>query len=100
MHSLEEFHNFLSEKDLTNTFNPIYTYQIFNDDELIRGYKNLRIMISLSPVNLRPFIQIKFDDTLKIKDDLIMLFKEFYEDNLIQSEKEFEEILTEELNYH
>ncbi len=87
------------EKDTKITFNPNFTYQIFNDDELIRGYKNLRILISLTPVNLRPHIKILYDDTLKIKDDINKLFKEFYGENFSTNENNFKEILNEEINY-
>ena len=84
---------------MENTFNPLFTYQIFNDEEKITGYKNLRILISLTPVNLRPHVKIIYEDTLPIKDDLNLLFKKFYEENYLSDDNKFLELLEEELNY-
>jgi histone acetyltransferase 1 len=40
----------------TNVFKPEYTHQIFGDEEIIFGYKNLRIDYFLTPGNLDAYI--------------------------------------------
>lgn len=59
----------------------------------------MKILISLTPVNLRPHIKIIHDETLPVKDDLNLLFKNYFEENFFLEEKKFTEILEEELKY-
>ena len=99
VNSKSEFEDFSNLKNFQNAFNPLFTYQIFDDDEKITGYKNLKILISLTPVNLRPHVKIIYNDTLPIKDDLNLLLKNFYEEYLLYDENIFLELLEEELNY-
>jgi hypothetical protein len=76
VHNEEEFKNFISG-DLEYSFNPYFTYQIFQDEK-ITGYKNLRIYISLTPRSLYPHIKIKYDSTSMLRDDIELLLKEHY----------------------
>jgi len=98
----EEFKSFnapIGQDNLDNTFQPKYTYNIFTDKQEIIGYKNLRIKISLTPKTLSPYINIQYEDALKIKDDIIYLLRDFYNKIFEQSEHYYEEnkIVIEEI---
>lgn len=46
----------------TNVFKPEYTHQIFGDEEIIFGYKNLRIDYFLTPGNLDAYIGLSYKE--------------------------------------
>jgi len=48
-----------SMEDDENSFKPEYTHQIFGDDEIIFGYKNLHIDYYLTPGTLDAYIGVK-----------------------------------------
>jgi hypothetical protein len=83
VHNEEEFRNFQNLSNLENCFSPNFTNQIFNTEEVITGYKNLKILISLTPRRFFPHIKIIYERTSKIKDDIELLlgkhFEEIYE---------------------
>lgn len=67
-----------------NTFKPEYTHQIFGDDEIIFGYKNLHIDYYLTPGTLDAYIGIKSREKISPSrfdgiepDDIYSSFKEF-----------------------
>lgn len=59
----------------------------------------MKILVSLTPVNLRPHVKITYEDTLPIRDDLNLLFKNFYEENYLCDDEKFLGFLSEELDY-
>jgi hypothetical protein len=93
VHSKEEFENFQNLSNLEHTFNPIFTNQIFNDEEIIIGYKNLNILISLTPKMLYPHIKIKYDSQIRIRDDLELLLKKQFEQTYETNSQKFLEKL-------
>lgn len=79
IHSEKEFSEFQSMSNMEYSFNPSYTIQIFPNEEIITGYKNLKILISLTPKMLFPHIKITYEKCLKVKDDIELLLKQHYE---------------------
>jgi hypothetical protein len=76
VHNEEEFKKFTSG-DLEYSFNPYFTHQIFQDDK-ITGYKNLKILISLTPRLLYPHFKITYDSISTLRDDIELLLKEHF----------------------
>jgi len=97
VNSKEEFENFHNLSNLEHSFNPLFTNQIFNDEEIIIGYKNLKIIISLTPRMLYPHIKIKFDSQLRIRDDLELLLRKHFEHMYETSDEKFLEKLNKEI---
>jgi histone acetyltransferase 1 len=83
IHSEEEFKNFQNLTNLEHCFNPQFTNQIF-ENELITGYKNLKILISLTPRFFFPHFKIIYDKCLKVKDDIELILKNHF-DNLFET---------------
>ena len=67
-----EFDNF-QNMNFENSFQPTYTYELFNN-EIIHGYKGLKILISLTPKTFYAHITIKFSQKLQINDNLDEIF--------------------------
>lgn len=70
--------------DDTDTFKPEYTHQIFGDEEIIFGYKNLRIDYYLTPGLLHAYIGLKCKEKITAQrfdgiepDDVYAAFTEF-----------------------
>jgi len=68
----------------TNVFKPEYTHQIFGDEEIIFGYKNLRIDYFLTPGNLDAYIGLSYKEKVSPQkfdgiepDDVYHAFSEF-----------------------
>jgi hypothetical protein len=97
VHNEEEFRDFQNLSNLEHCFNPVYSNQVFNTEETITGYKNLKILVSLTPKFLQPHIKILYDKCLKIRDDLDLLLKQKYEHVYETSDEKFLEKLNEEL---
>ncbi|KAL0486734.1 histone acetyltransferase [Acrasis kona] len=51
------------------TFHPLYTHQIFGEDETIVGYKGLRIDVYYVASTLFPYISMKYDSQMLGRDD-------------------------------
>jgi hypothetical protein len=101
IHSPDEFkqfhNNFLNNKtpDMTGIFNSKFTLQIF-PDEKITGYKNLKILISLTPKLLFPHVKIIFENSLGIRDDIELLLEKHYEQVFEMDDEKFIKKLQEE----
>ena len=65
----DEFQNM----NLENSFQPTYTYELFTN-EIIHGYKGLKILISLTPKTFFAHINIKYTEKLSINDDIENIF--------------------------
>jgi len=78
-HTKEEFENFQNLCNFEQSFNSSFSNQIFPNEETINGYKNLKILISLTPMMLHSHVKIVYEKCLKIKDDLEMLLKSHFE---------------------
>lgn len=50
-------------------FNPAYTYAIFNEEELIPGYKDLKISITFQAHDLKPKVEIKYGQKMAPLND-------------------------------
>lgn len=83
--------------NLEHSFHPLFCNQIFGEEEKITGYKNLKILISLTPKSLFPHIKIVYDSCLEVKDDLDLLFEKYYEHVYETSEEKFLEKLEADL---
>ena len=93
----EEFENFLNLSNLEHSFNPLFTNQVINEEEIIIGYKNLKILISLTPRMLYPHIKITYDSHLKIRDDLELLLRKQFEHTYETNPEKFLEKLSDEI---
>lgn len=93
----EEFENFQNLSNLEHSFNPLFTNQVINEEEVIIGYKNLKILISLTPRMLYPHVKIIYDSHLKIRDDLELLLKKQFEHTYETNSEKFLEKLNEEI---
>ena len=60
--------------NLENSFQPTYTYELF-ENEIIHGYKGLKILISLTPKTCYAHITIKFSYKLKVNDHIEEIFE-------------------------
>ena len=92
----EEFENFQNLSNLEHSFNPLFTNQVINEEEIIIGYKNLKILISLTPKLLYPHVKITYDSHLKIRDDLELLLKKQFEHTYETNSDKFLEKLNAE----
>jgi hypothetical protein len=81
---------------MENTFSPLYTNQIF-PEEKITGYKNLKILISLTPKLLFPHIKIVYDSVASLRDDIEDLLKIHYGHVYNTDESTFIQKLDEDL---
>ncbi|QDS74781.1 hypothetical protein FKW77_001861 [Venturia effusa] len=52
-------------QEVFEPFSPSYTYAIFGDDELIPGYKDLKVRISFRANDLEPTASIKYHQKMK-----------------------------------
>ena len=97
IHSEDEFINFQNLSNLEYCFNPQFTNQIF-ENETITGYKNLKILISLTPRLLFPHFKVIYDSSLKVKDDIELILKNHYGQIYEKDDAKFLEKLKEENN--
>lgn len=68
VHSKDEFYQF-QDINLEYTFHPTFTHQLFSN-QIISGYKNLKILITLTSKRLYPHIKIIYDKVLTYKDNI------------------------------
>lgn len=94
IHSKEEFENF-HNLNLEKSFNPLFSNQIF-PNETISGYKNLKILISLTPKYLYPHIKITYDKELKFHDNLDDLLQKLFKDSFTKDDAVFLSHLSKE----
>ena len=72
----KEFNNF-QNMNFENCFQPTYTYELFAN-ELIHGYKGLKILISLTPKTFFAHINIIYSQKLNISDNLDEIFQNHF----------------------
>lgn len=51
-------------------FNPLFTYPIFGDEEAVFGYKGLDISLSFASHNLKPHVEISWDEQWEQRGDI------------------------------
>ena len=68
----KDFENF-QNMNFINCFQPTYTYELFAN-EIIHGYKGLKILISLTPKTFYAHINIKYSHKLPLCDNLEEIF--------------------------
>lgn len=68
----KDFDNF-QNMNFENSFQPTYTYELFAN-EIIHGYRGLKILISLTPKTFYAHINIKYSQKLPISDNLDEIF--------------------------
>jgi hypothetical protein len=82
---------------LEHCFSPYFTHQVF-PEEKITGYKNLKILISLTARGLYPHIKIKYESVSTLRDDIELLLKKHYEEAYETDDERFVKKLNEEVN--
>lgn len=60
---------FRGEEEIAN-FNPVFTYPIFGDEEAVFGYKGLDISLSFASHNLKPHVDISWDEQWEQRGDI------------------------------
>ena len=68
----KDFENF-QNMNFENCFQPTYTYELFAN-EIIHGYKGLKILISLTPKTFYAHLNIKYSQKLPISDNIDEIF--------------------------
>ena len=63
--------------NFVNYFQPTYTYELFAN-ELIHGYKGLKMLISLTPKTFFAHINIIYSQKLNISDNLDEIFQNHF----------------------
>lgn len=91
-----EFDNF-QNINLENSFQPTYTYELFTN-EIIHGYKGLKILISLTPKTLYAHINIKYSQKFQINDNIDEIFANHFKNRYTTDKNVFLSKLTEENN--
>lgn len=87
IYSEKDFDNF-QNLNLENSFQPSFTYELFAN-ELIHGYKGLKILISLTPKTFYAHINIKFSHKLQISDNLEEIFANHFKERYTTDKKIF-----------
>lgn len=90
----KEFDDF-QKLDFENSFQPTYTYELFTN-ELIHGYKGLKILISLTPKTFYAHINIIYSQKLNINDNLDEIFENHYKNRYTKDKNDFLSHLSEE----
>jgi histone acetyltransferase 1 len=92
VNSEDEFSKFISGDSIeknTDTFQPKFTNQIINQEESVKGYTGLEILLALSPCTLSPYFKINFKYKKSDSDDIEKLFRNFLGDYFNQNKEEF-----------
>ena len=71
-----------------NCFQPTFTYELFAN-EIIHGYKGLKILISLTPKTFYAHITINFSHKLKINDNLQEIFANHFKNRYTTDKNTF-----------
>lgn len=94
VHNEAEFDEF-QKMNLENSFQPTYTYELFNN-ELIHGYKGLKILISLTPKTFYAHLNIQYSEKLSINDDVENILAQHFKERFTRNKETFINKLTEE----
>ena len=87
----DEFQNM----NLENSFQPTYTYELFTN-EIIHGYKGLKILISLTPKTFFAHLNIKYTEKLSINDDIENILASHFNERFTRNKETFINKLNEE----
>ena len=80
----DDFQNMNTE----NSFQPTFTYELFVN-EIIHGYKGLKILISLTPKTLFAHVNIKYCQKLKSNDNIEEIFKNHFKERYTTNKDTF-----------
>lgn len=83
----------------SQTFKPLYTNQIFGEEELIFGYKDLNIMINFTTSNFFANIDINYSEKKDNCDDLLALFDKIFPGGYYTDKTEFLKLLPNEKTF-
>ena len=83
----KEFNDF-QNMNFENSFQPTYTYELFTN-ELIHGYKGLKILISLTPKTFYAHINITFSQKLNVSDNLDEIFDNHFKNRYTKNKENF-----------
>ena len=89
----DEFQNM----NLENSFQPTYTYELF-PNEIIHGYKGLKILISLTPKTFFAHINIQYTEKQIVNDDVENILAEHFKERFTRNKDNFISKLNEEKN--
>ena len=90
-----EFNDF-QNMNLENSFQPTYTYELFAN-EIIHGYKGLKILISLTPKTFYAHINIQYSEKMNVNDDVENILAEHFKERFTRNKDTFISKLKEEI---
>jgi histone acetyltransferase 1 len=90
-----EFNDF-QNMNLENSFQPTYTYELFAN-EIIHGYKGLKILISLTPKTFYAHINIQYSEKMSVNDDVENILAEHFKERFTRNKDTFISKLKEEI---
>ena len=82
--------------NLENSFQPTYTYELFAN-EIIHGYKGLKILISLTPKTFYAHINIQYSEKMSVNDDVENILAEHFKERFTRNKDTFISKLKEEI---
>jgi histone acetyltransferase 1 len=89
-----EFDDF-QNMNLENSFQPTYTYELFAN-EVIHGYKGLKILISLTPKTFFAHLNIQYVEKLAVNDDIENILALHFKERFTRNKETFISKLKEE----
>ena len=89
-----EFNDF-QNMNLENSFQPAYTYELFTN-EIIHGYKGLKILISLTPKTFFAHLNIQYTEKLSVNDDIENILAQHFQERFTRNKDIFISKLKEE----
>ena len=89
-----EFDSF-QNMNLENSFQPTYTYELFTN-EIIHGYKGLKILISLTPKTFYAHLNIQYTEKQIINDDIENILAQHFKERFTRNKETFIYKLKEE----
>ena len=89
-----EFDDF-QNMNLENSFQPTYTYELFAN-EVIHGYKGLKILISLTPKTFFAHLNIQYAEKLDVNDDIENILALHFKERFTRNKATFISKLNEE----
>ena len=89
-----EFDDF-QNMNLENSFQPTYTYELFAN-EVIHGYKGLKVLISLTPKSFFAHLNIQYAEKLDVNDDIENILALHFKERFTRNKATFISKLNEE----
>ncbi|GAQ87777.1 histone acetyltransferase type B catalic subunit [Klebsormidium nitens] len=77
------------------SFHPLMTHQLFGDDEIIKGYKNLKVDIFLHATTFYAYLDIKYEEKLEKlsrkqqPDNILEKLKVYFENDITEDREAF-----------